>query len=108
MTTNSSIIDTYPSFLQAVRAERPTTIEEWLRCWTKKYMVHWPKLYEEGFALRCESDILAADSWHMMTAAPNDDWLAWCRENRAWLAAEFLRTVDSGESIRPFMTFFTP
>ncbi|MCK4472990.1 MAG: hypothetical protein KAW49_14510 [Anaerolineae bacterium] len=31
-----------------------------------------------------------------------DDWLDWCQEQKSWLAAEFLRLVDEGLSIRPF------
>ena len=31
-----------------------------------------------------------------------DDWLDWCQDQKSWLAAEFLRVVDAGESIRPF------
>lgn len=62
----------------------------------------WWQLYEEGFAQRCEAETLPGDSWHMRHSLPGDDWLAWCRANRAWLAAEFLRTVDEGQSIRPF------
>ena len=31
-----------------------------------------------------------------------DDWFDWCQDQKGWLAAEFLRMVDEGESIRPF------
>jgi hypothetical protein len=62
----------------------------------------WWQLYEEGFAQRCESETMSGDSWHMSHSLADDDWLAWCHENRAWLAAEFLRVVDQGQSIRPF------
>jgi hypothetical protein len=62
----------------------------------------WWQLYEEGFAQRCESETLPGDSWHMRYSSSDDDWLGWCQENRAWLAAEFLRTVDEGQSVRPF------
>ena len=62
----------------------------------------WWQLYEEGFAQRTEHDILARESWHMRSASSADDWLAWCLENRAWLAAEFLRVAGAGESVRPF------
>lgn len=62
----------------------------------------WWQLYEEGFAQRCESVVLDGESWHMRRSNLDDEWLAWCQENRAWLAAEFLRTVDQEKSVRPF------
>jgi hypothetical protein len=62
----------------------------------------WWQLYEEGFAQQFESELLSSDSWHMRYADPDDDWLAWCHENRPWLAAEFLRVAGRGESVRPF------
>lgn len=62
----------------------------------------WWQLYEEGFAQSCEAETLPGDAWHIRRSSADDDWLAWCRENRAWLAAEFLRVVDQGQSIRPF------
>jgi hypothetical protein len=60
----------------------------------------WWQLYSEGFAQRCEHLILGADSWHM--ARRMEGWQAWCQANEAWLAAEFLRATDAGESLRPF------
>ena len=62
----------------------------------------WWQLHSEGFAQRCEHVILGRDSWHMMGGEYGDDWLAWCQEQKSWLATEFLRMVDAGESIRPF------
>jgi predicted SprT family Zn-dependent metalloprotease len=62
----------------------------------------WWQLYEEGFAQRCETSVAAGDRWHMRASDTDDDWLAWCQANRAWLAAEFLRVADHGESVRPF------
>jgi hypothetical protein len=62
----------------------------------------WWQLYEEGFAQRCEHVILGKDSWHMNVLSAGGDWLAWCLEQRQWLATEFLRRVDQGESVRPF------
>ena len=29
-------------------------------------------------------------------------WLEWCRENLAWLAAEFIRKVKAGEATQAF------
>jgi hypothetical protein len=60
----------------------------------------WWQLYSEGFAQRCEQLVCGSDSWHM--ASQVGGWLSWCQENQAWLANEFLRRVDSGETIRPF------
>ena len=60
----------------------------------------WWQLYCEGFAQRCEHLILGTDSWHM--ARRIEGWLDWCQANEAWLAAEFLRATDAGESLRPF------
>jgi len=62
----------------------------------------WWQLYEEGFAQFCESEIVNTDSWHMRSSRLGDDWLAWCQENRAWLASEFIRVTDQGQSVRPF------
>ena len=61
----------------------------------------WWQLYEEGFAQRCEHHILGTDGWHM-AAHDRQAWLAWCRMRQSWLAAEFLRAADAGESVRPF------
>ena len=60
----------------------------------------WWQLYSEGFAQRCEQAILSADSWHMAGQAVG--WWEWCRLNESWLAAEFLRAVDNGDSLRSF------
>ena len=38
----------------------------------------------------------------MRASDSGSDWLDWCQKNRAWLAAEFLRVVDQGQSVRPF------
>jgi hypothetical protein len=62
----------------------------------------WWQLYQEGFAQRCEHIVLGADTWHMVSDVYGKDWLAWCQEHEGWLAAEFVRRVDQGESVRPF------
>ncbi len=59
----------------------------------------WWQLYTEGFAQRCEHLIVGKESWHM---GVEDGWLSWCQENRDWLASEFLRAMDEGESMRRF------
>ncbi len=61
----------------------------------------WWQLYIEGFAQWCEHLMLGRPTWHMQDEEQKD-WLGWCQENRGWLAAEFTRRVDMGESIRPF------
>lgn len=58
------------------------------------------QLYEEGLAQRCEHIIMGRDTWHEQ--GDQDDWLPWCSANRAWLAAEFLTTVDQGKPANPF------
>jgi hypothetical protein len=59
------------------------------------------QVYEEGFAQRCEHLTMGRDSWHMQYH-DGGDWVAWCTERRAWLAAEFLRTVEAGEPVYRF------
>jgi len=60
----------------------------------------WWQLYEEGFAQYCESLVSGGQSWHQ--AQSDSEWLDWCRDNLGWLAAEFIRMVNQGESVRPF------
>ena len=43
---------------------------------------------------------MGRDAWHQ--AVGQEDWLGWCEENRAWLAAEFSRRVGGGETVAPF------
>lgn len=62
----------------------------------------WWQLYSEGFAMRSEHLVMGNESWHMREREGEEDWLEWCRANRPWLAAEFLRRVDAGEPVRPF------
>jgi hypothetical protein len=62
----------------------------------------WWQLYEEGYAQRLESLVQGHERWHMVGEVYGDNWLTWCKKNRALLASEFLRRVDQGESVRPF------
>jgi hypothetical protein len=62
----------------------------------------WWQLYEEGFAQYCEQQIMGDESWHMRAFNRGEDWLAWCTENKAWLASEYLRAVEEAESVRLF------
>lgn len=62
----------------------------------------WWDLYTEGLAQRCEHRLLGKDSWHMALGTGYHSWLKWCKENKRWLAAEFLRRVKCGEDVRPF------
>jgi len=60
----------------------------------------WWQLYEEGFAQYCEALLLGSENWHQ--AVNCEGWLEWCRAHRAWLAAEFLRTVETGQPVWAF------
>lgn len=62
----------------------------------------WWQLYREGFAQVCEHVVTGKASWHMEDRDGAGDWLTWCQENKAWLAQEFLRVVDAGESTLQF------
>jgi hypothetical protein len=62
----------------------------------------WWQLYEEGFAQECENRILDSATVHQAGSGGQQDWLAWCRENRSWLASEFLQTVDAGRAVTDF------
>jgi hypothetical protein len=62
----------------------------------------WWQLYEEGFAQECESRILDTDAVHQAGSGQEEDWLAWCRESRSWLAAEFLHRMDADQEIKDF------
>ena len=61
----------------------------------------WWQLYTEGFAMYCEKMILNTSSWHMQTDS-DPGWLDWCQSNQALLAKAFLRSIDSGDDMRPF------
>jgi hypothetical protein len=58
------------------------------------------RLYEEGFATRCEFLLGTIGSHH--SQARGDDWLATCRNNRARLASLFLRDVGARRSTARF------
>jgi hypothetical protein len=60
----------------------------------------WWDLYTEGLAQRCEHVISGQESWHM--AAKDADWMQWCKQEKSWLAGEFLRVAEAGGDIRPF------
>lgn len=62
----------------------------------------WWQLYEEGFAQRCAHEIMGEETWYMTLGAGYRDWQEWCIENKSWLAAEFLRSAETGEDVRPF------
>jgi hypothetical protein len=62
----------------------------------------WWQIYREGLAQRCEHLILGQETWHMKGSGDSEGWLEWCQDHRGWLAAEFLRAVDTGESVRLF------
>ena len=62
----------------------------------------WWQLYSEGLAQRFEHIVLGRDSWHESIGINENNWLDWCKENKKWLAREFLKTADNSRSIRPF------
>jgi hypothetical protein len=57
------------------------------------------RLYEEGFAQRCEHIVNGSDTWHM---ASDKQWLPWCEQHKAWLAREFLERLDKHASVNDF------
>lgn len=61
----------------------------------------WWRLYEEGFAQRCEVLLEGEEACHQAQSS-GGEWLQWCRCHEAWLAAEFLRAVDAGDSVTAF------
>lgn len=66
----------------------------------------WWRLYEEGFATRCEIRLGSIGSHHSTSRA--EDWLSWCRENRSRLASLFLKSADSSNSDRRFFGSWYP
>jgi len=57
------------------------------------------RLYSEGFAQRCEHKILERETWHM---AQDKEWLVWCKQNKSWLAKEFLKRLEKQVSVNDF------
>jgi hypothetical protein len=62
----------------------------------------WWRLYEEGFAQYCEAQITGTDIPHQALSNNTGEWLAWCRQNRALLAREFLDTEKEGKPVYRF------
>jgi hypothetical protein len=58
----------------------------------------WWQLYTEGFAQECEARLTA--SAHQETE--DSDWLEWCRQNKRWLAVEFIKAVNKGVPVNAF------
>jgi len=56
-------------------------------------------LYSEGFAKRCEYLISGTETWNQAGEA---DWVDWCRENKAWLAREYLNRTDKKQPVNDF------
>lgn len=57
------------------------------------------QLYSEGFAQRCEHVILGRETWHV---AQDKKWLSWCKQNKSWLANEFLKSLEKQASVNDF------
>ncbi len=60
------------------------------------------RLYKEGVAKWSEFKILDRESWYEARGLNDSSWLNWCREHKAWLGEEFLRTVEEEESTDKF------
>ena len=60
----------------------------------------WWRLYEEGFAMRCEHAVMGRETWHEQTGQAG--WLAWCMEHRSQLATELWSRVVRGDDARDF------
>jgi len=61
----------------------------------------WWQLFSEGFAQRCEHLILGKETWHE-AGNSDENWLTWCRENKSYLASEFLSYIYEGKDALPF------
>ncbi len=59
------------------------------------------RLYEEGFAQKCEQILRNVDSYHQETV--NGTWLEWCQENKHLLACEYLKYYK--EKLPPYDFF---
>jgi len=62
----------------------------------------WWQLYSEGFAKLCEEKIIGKDIWNKEISINDNNWLDWCENNIKFLAKNFLRLVDAGESVKQF------
>jgi len=60
----------------------------------------WWRLYQEGFAMRCEHLVKGRETWHEQ--AGQEGWLAWCAANKARLARELLARLERDEDAREF------
>ena len=61
----------------------------------------WWQLFTEGFAQRCEHLILGKETWYE-AGNSDENWLIWCRENKSYLASEFLSYIYEGKDALPF------
>ncbi len=57
------------------------------------------QLYSEGIAMYAEQLICGGENFYHQD---KNGWLKWCTENRARLFGEFLKRVETGESVRCF------
>ena len=60
------------------------------------------RLYKEGVAKWSEFGILDRESWYEAKGLNDPGWLDWCRENKSWLAEEFLLRVEKEKSVDQF------
>jgi hypothetical protein len=59
-------------------------------------------LYTEGFADRFENSAQSDRKTHMSKDDEGEEWLEWCRNNRQWLASEFLTRLNKKGDMRMF------
>ncbi len=57
------------------------------------------RLYSEGFAQRYECILTGKSTWHLV---PNREWINWCKQNTRFLANEFLKRINSNDSVKDF------
>jgi len=61
-------------------------------------------LYSEGFAMKCEHEILSSENWRI---APNKEWVNWCRKNLGFLARLYMEHAEKNKAVNVFYgTFF--
>lgn len=62
----------------------------------------WSQLYDEGFAQYCEGIMIDQGTFHEQAGDQDEDWLVWCQAHSSWLAAEFLRAIETEQPVSRF------
>jgi len=61
-------------------------------------------LYSEGFAMKCEHEIIGSENWRI---APKKEWVNWCRRNLGFLAKLYMEYAEKNKAVNVFYgTFF--